>query len=218
MAWVGYVEHDAAKSVHPIAWGGVEYGYLANANITWADTERGRGPTGTAARSGETTCIQDFTIAPQVTPWRENALQLAYRSSIALPLKDENANTFGVLTIYSSSPNAFTPTEIELLEQLAGDLAFGITVLRARTERKQAEAIRTQMAAIVEFSNDAIIGKTPDGIITHWNKSAERIYEYSADEIIGKHITVLVPPSRHAEIHEILEKNTQWSDRGKPRV
>ncbi len=206
MAWVGYVEHDAAKTVRPVAWGGAEDGYLANANITWADTERGRGPTGTAARSGETTGIQDFRIDPQAAPWRENALQRGYRSCIALALKDENTNIFGVLTIYSTAPNAFTPAETRLLEQLAADLAFGITVLRARTERKQAEATRALMAAIVESSNDAIIGKNTDGIITHWNKSAEKIYGYSADEIIGKHITVLAPPPRHAEIHGLLEK------------
>src|SRR5512136_1628805 len=48
MAWVGYAENDDAKSVRPVAWAGIEEGYLANAAITWADTERGRGPTGIA--------------------------------------------------------------------------------------------------------------------------------------------------------------------------
>ncbi|MGZ4960097.1 MAG: MASE3 domain-containing protein [Methylomonas sp.] len=206
MAWVGYVEHDAAKTVRPVAWGGSEEGYLSQANITWADTERGRGPTGTAARIGKSVCIQDFTTDPQAAPWRENALQRGYRSAIALALKDEKANTFGVLTIYSTEPHPFTPAEIRLLEELAGDLAFGITVLRARIELKQAETTRMQLAAIVEFSNDAIIGKTSDGIITHWNKSAEKLYGYRAEEIIGKSVTVLAPPSRHDEIKALLRK------------
>lgn len=139
MAWVGYAENDAAKTVRPIAWAGVEEGYLANANITWADTERGRGPTGTAIRCGESICIQDFTTDPQVDPWREAALQRGYRSSIALPLKDENAHTFGALNIYSTEPNVFTPDEMRLLGELADDLAFGITTLRTRAERKEAE-------------------------------------------------------------------------------
>ncbi|TRW91209.1 MASE3 domain-containing protein [Candidatus Methylobacter oryzae] len=206
MAWVGYAEHDNAKSVRPVAWAGVDNGYLAAANLTWADTERGRGPVGTAVRSEVTACIQDFVTDPQAAPWRENALQRGYRSCIALPLRDQNGNVFGALIIYSTEPNTFTLNEIRLLEELAGDLAFGITVLRARTELKQAEATRTQLAAIVEYSNDAIIGKTPNGIVSHWNKSAERIYGYSATEIIGKPVTVLAPPALHAEIKELLEK------------
>ena len=88
----------------------------------------------------------------------------------------------------------------------AGKVLGVFAAARDITEHKRAEATRTQLAAIVESSNDAVIGKTPDGIITSWNKSAERIYGYAADEIIGKHITMLAPPSRHAEIREFLEK------------
>lgn len=206
MAWVGYAEHDDAKSIRPVAWAGVEVGYLALAKLTWADTERGHGPTGTAVRSGATTCIQDFETDPRTMLWRENALQRGYRSCIALALKNQDANILGALTIYSTELNTFTVDEIRLLEELAGDLAFGITVLRARIALKQAEATRTQLASIVEFSNDAIIGKTPDGIISHWNESAEKIYGYSAEEIIGKPVTVLAPPALHAEVEELLEK------------
>lgn len=131
MAWVGYTGFDDAKSVRTVAWAGMEDGYLANANITWDDSEQGRGPTGTAIRSGENACIQDFATDPHAAAWRESALQRGYRSSIALPLKDENQSTFGVLNIYATEPNAFTAEEKRLLEELAGDLEFGITVLRA---------------------------------------------------------------------------------------
>lgn len=206
MAWVGYIEHDADKTVRPVAWGGIEDGYLANANISWADTERGRGPTGIAVRTGKTACIQDFMTDPMAIPWREQALKRNYHSSIALPLRDDSAATFGMLCIYSTTANAFNLAEIRLLEKLAGDLAFGITTLRARTEHKQVESLRSQMAAILESSHDAIIGKTLDGIITHWNKGAEQLYEYSADEIIGQPITVLVPAPHHGEIHEFLQR------------
>jgi PAS domain S-box-containing protein len=139
MAWVGYAENDDARTVRPVAWAGVEDEYLATANITWADSERGCGSTGTAVRSGESICIQDFTTDPQAAPWRDSALQHGYRSSIALPLKNENANTFGVLNIYSTEPNTFTQDETRLLEELGGDLSFGLNVLRTRAERKRAE-------------------------------------------------------------------------------
>ncbi len=139
MAWVGYSEFDDARTVRPVAWAGHEDGYLANANITWADTERGRGPTGTAIRSGKSACIQDFSTEPQAAPWRDSALLRGYRSNIALPLRDESAKTFGALTLYSTEPNTFTIDEIHLLEELAGDLAFGIMVLRTRIEHKRTE-------------------------------------------------------------------------------
>jgi PAS domain S-box-containing protein len=139
MAWVGYAEINDAKTIRPVAWAGAEDGYLEHAGITWDDTERGRGPTGTAARNGVSTCIQDFVTDSDATPWRADALRRGYRSSIALPLKDESAKTFGVLTIYCTKPNAFTEDEIRLMEELSDDLAFGIGVLRARTERKRAE-------------------------------------------------------------------------------
>ena len=74
------------------------------------------------------------------------------------------------------------------------------------TERKHAEETRTRLAAIVESSDDAIIGKTLDGIITSWNKGAEKTYGYSADEAIGKPVSLLLPPGRQDELKEILEK------------
>ncbi|MFH0730331.1 MAG: GAF domain-containing protein [Pseudomonadota bacterium] len=206
MAWVGYVEDDDAKTVRPAVWAGSEDGYLANANIIWANTARGRGPTGTAIRSGESICIQDFKTDPQAVPWRESALQHGYRSSIALPLKGESARTFGVLNIYSTEPNAFTPDEVRLLEELASDLGFGVSVLRDRIEHMQAEQKANQLAVIVQYSDDAIIGKTLAGIVTSWNRGAERIYGYTESEMIGRPISLLVPPTHSDEVPHILEK------------
>ncbi len=64
---------------------------------------------------------------------------------------------------------------------------------------------QNRLALIVDSSQDAIIGKNLDGIITHWNKGAEHIYGYDAAEIIGKPITLLAPPDRQDEIPKILE-------------
>src|SRR5918997_1287944 len=74
------------------------------------------------------------------------------------------------------------------------------------TERKQAEEVRARLAAIVESSEDAIIAKTLKGIITHWNRGAQKIYGYSAEEVLGKPINILVPPDRPNEIPTILER------------
>jgi PAS domain S-box-containing protein len=73
-------------------------------------------------------------------------------------------------------------------------------------EPKQAEEITGLLAAIVASSDDAIISKNLDGIITSWNKSAERIFGYSPEEAIGQHITLVIPTARHAEESDILAR------------
>ena len=73
-------------------------------------------------------------------------------------------------------------------------------------ERKRAERSREQLASIVDYSDDAIIGKSLDGIILNWNEGAERLYGYSAEEVLGKPISILLPPERADELSEIILK------------
>jgi two-component system cell cycle sensor histidine kinase/response regulator CckA len=77
------------------------------------------------------------------------------------------------------------------------------------TERKQVEETTQRLAAIVESSDDAIIGKTLDGTITSWNYGAEKIYGYSAVEIVGRSISLLVPPEQKDELTNILNQIKQ---------
>ena len=134
MAWVGFPEQDAAKSVRPVAHYGHDEGYLAAANISWADGERGHGPTGTAIRTGAVQINRSFRSDTALAPWREAALGRGYQSSIALPLKSP-AGILGVLTLYAEELDAFTEVEVVLLQELAEDLAFGIETFRTRAER-----------------------------------------------------------------------------------
>jgi len=150
MAWVGYAENDESGTIRPVAWAGIEEGYLEQTRLTMADMARDRGPGVTAIAIGEGICIQDISTDPQAAAWRDSALQRGYRSCVALPLKDESNNIFGILSIYSAEPTAFTPDEIRLMEELAGDLAFGIMVLRTRSERKRIEEERLDHLRFVE--------------------------------------------------------------------
>lgn len=87
-----------------------------------------------------------------------------------------------------------------------GQLIGAINLLADNTAlRLQTEGL-THLAAIVESSDDAIISKTLEGIITSWNKSAERIFGYKAEEIIGKHISILIPADRQDEEPAILRQ------------
>ena len=137
-AWVGFAEHDKEKTIRPVAQAGYEEGYLDSIDISWADTEGGRGPTGTAIRTGKTVHLRDILTDTNFAPWRSEALKRGYASSIALPLM-ANTQILGALNIYAGEVDAFDPEEVKLLEELADDLAYGIVTLRMRTLHRQAE-------------------------------------------------------------------------------
>ncbi|MCK9284166.1 MAG: PAS domain S-box protein [Rhodocyclaceae bacterium] len=159
MAWVGFAEDDAQRSVRPVAEFGFDAGYLASAQICWADDERGRGPTGTAIRERRPVANMNFLTDPQLLPWREAALQHGYASSIALPLIGEADRCFGALTLYASAADAFDAEEIALLSELANDLAYGIDSLRHRSAHARAEqALRERDELMQEMSAMAHIG------------------------------------------------------------
>ncbi len=138
MAWVGYAEHDEKKTVRPVAESGFEIGYLDTANITWADDERGRGPTGTAIRTGAPIACHDVCTDPRFIPWRENAIKRGYRSTLVLPLKN-GEEVLGAISIYAAEAGAFDEGEQHLLEELANNLSYGIMALRGAAERRKAE-------------------------------------------------------------------------------
>ena len=83
--------------------------------------------------------------------------------------------------------------------------AVAITVVEAR-DRADADLSRAQLAAIVVSSDDAIVSKTLDGVITSWNVGAERVFGYSAEEAIGKHISLIIPRDRLDEETEVLAR------------
>src|SRR4051794_22538265 len=62
------------------------------------------------------------------------------------------------------------------------------------------------LASIIDSSDDAILSKTPDGMITSWNRAAQEMYGYTAEEVLGKHASILVSDDRPHEMDEILEK------------
>jgi len=186
MAWVSWVEHDEAKSVRPVAWAGTDAAYLDNAKISWSEeTERGRGPTGKAIWSGKSCCVQDFATDARVAPWRDLLLQHGFRSAVALPLKDEHAKVYGALTIHSERPNAFTPDEIRLLEELAADLAFGIVTLRSRAARTHAEQEVNLLTFALDNIRDAAHLCDGNGRFHYVNKESCRVLGYTRAELLG---------------------------------
>ena len=85
--------------------------------------------------------------------------------------------------------------------------ALGIVwLLFTRAKRRQAEEAKNNLAAIVETSDDAILSETLEGLIISWNAGAEKIYGYSANEIVGQHVSILAPPELKGEVKGIVER------------
>ena len=100
----------------------------------------------------------------------------------------------------------WSSTTVTLLRKETGEAAQFIGIIQDITERKQAVDTLSRLAAVVEYSDDAIITKTLDGIISTWNPGATRIFGYTAEEAIGKPVTMLIPEKHLDEEPGILER------------
>jgi signal transduction histidine kinase/ActR/RegA family two-component response regulator len=179
LAWIGWAEDDAAKTVRPVAQAGDASGYLDGIQISWdGGSPFGLGPTGTAIRQGSTQVNQNWQTNPLMAPWRERGLQRGFGSCIALPLTGPK-RCMGALTAYAPEPEAFDPQEVELLEELARNLSFGIEALRSRGLRDEAEqASRAKSAFLANMSHEI---RTP--------LQAERLGKVGA---AGRHLLAIV--------------------------
>ncbi len=139
MVWIGVAEQDETKTVRPVAHSGFDSGYLETLQICWDDSEFGRGPTGTAIRTGETSMCRNMLTDPKFAPWRANAIRHGYASSLVIPLKDRD-EAWGAITIYSREPDSFSEAEVDLLRELARDVESGVQTLRLRAAQAHAEA------------------------------------------------------------------------------
>ncbi len=187
LAWVGMVETGGERTVRPVAHAGHDEGYLAEIDIRLADPARAAGPIGLALNSGRTMVIRDTATDPGFGAWAAAAQARGFHSMIALPLLAE-AQPFGVLAIYAGEHDAFVPTELTLLEELAADLAFGIHTLRNRTAQREAERLLSLRLRAMEVSRNGILicqAATHLPII-YVNPAFEQITGYSREEVLGR--------------------------------
>lgn len=213
MVWIGFALQDEAKSVKPMAYAGFDKGYIDSLNITWADTERGQGPTGTAIRTGKLQICADMSSDPRFAPWRSAALERGYTSSIVLPLLFEG-KAFGAISIYSKELNPFSKDETELLAELASDFSHGIMLLRMRAATKQAEEfwrISEEKFSKAFNQSPAAISITclSNGKYVDVNQTFLDLLGYSRDEVIrhsSVELDVFSNPNAAREFFEVFSK------------
>ena len=128
-------------AIRPAAGIGFDPGFLEGFD-SFLNDRRGAGVTPTAFRTGKPSACPDVFADPDLAPWQELSRSLGIRSALALPLL-ESGRVFGAVTIYSAEADAFSPAEVQLLEELTADLAHGISSARLRAEQAAvAEALR----------------------------------------------------------------------------
>ncbi len=209
MAWVGFPEKDADKTVIPIVYAGFENGYLKGINITGVDVKSGKGPTGTAIRTMKPCIAEDILHDPGMEPWREEAVKHGFISSIALPLIYDS-EIIGVLSIYSDKPKSFDRAEVDLLAQLADDTAFGIKSIRIQEEKinieKELKRREAYFRSIIENSQDIISVLNNDGTFQYVSHVIEQILGSKAEELIGKSVFEFVHPDEKQKVLDMFKE------------
>ncbi|HYU16408.1 MAG TPA: PAS domain S-box protein, partial [Candidatus Acidoferrum sp.] len=164
--------------------------------------ERGVGLPGRAWQTGELSWVSEIR-SETGGPRRDLAVALGLEGALAIPIPvGEPSQVLAVAEFLTSS---FSPPDERLMALLVG---FG-DQLAMFINRLEAGRIRAHLAAVVADTQDAVMTKDLDGVITAWNNGASTLYGYTANEAIGEHISMLVPPDRALEEERILERIRQ---------
>jgi PAS domain S-box-containing protein len=179
---------DAAGVMRFVAWRGLSdtYRQAVEGHSAW---QAGDG-------NAEAVFIEDILRSGEPEALKKTLLSENIRALAFIPLEIED-RVVGKFMLYYDDPRVFSDHERELSLIIARQLGFAV-------DRSLVEGAARRLAALVESSNDAIIAKDLDGIITDWNGGAERLFGYSTQEVIGKSVTILIPPDRQDEEPTIL--------------
>ncbi|HTA69350.1 MAG TPA: PAS domain S-box protein [Bryobacteraceae bacterium] len=170
----------------------------------------GHSPWPQGAQHAVPVVIPDVRLDESLAVYRNALDQEGIRALAFVPLVLDGL-ALGKFMLYYAQPHDCTTDELEIAQAIATHVALATRHKRAElniTERNQLEVASRRLAAIVESSDDAIIGKDLTGIITTWNQGAERIFGYSAAEVLGRPVSILAAPG-HNEMPDILAQIKQ---------
>jgi PAS domain S-box-containing protein len=161
-----------------------------------------------ALESGERVIVEDVLTSEVFVghPSQKLLLDEDVRAVISSPLISSKDNILGMLSTHFQQPYWPQGQELYLMNLLTRQAADFLERTQISDALRESDHQLQWLASIVEFSNDAIISKNLDGVITSWNKGAERVFGYTAEEAIGQPITIVIPRDRRDEEHEILTR------------
>jgi PAS domain S-box-containing protein len=186
---------DDSGRLRIVAHRGFEAPFLEN----FSEVQDDSAASGTALRNGERVIIEDVDASPVLTgtPAVKAMLPAGARAVQSTPLVSRTGKVLGMFSTHYRQPRRPSERELQLLDLLARQAADLI-------ERKRGEEGRSQLSAIVEASGDAIYAYDFDAKILTWNRAAEALYGFGAQEIIGRPADTIIPPDRRAELREII--------------
>ncbi len=152
MAWIGLAGTDPGQPILPLAHFGEGGGYLDRDGLIWAEMDCSNGPCGHAIRTGEVQICENIAADLRMTPWRVRALERGFRSSLAVPFRHPDG-MMAILTVYGAENVAWLEPERKLLQEIVGDLAFGINALRTAVAKS-----RYQTQAEYQAYHDGLTG------------------------------------------------------------
>jgi len=202
-AWVGYAEHDEAKSIRHVAQWGASGDYPETVKLSWGDDPTSLGPGGVAIKTGQPAVIDDMLTDPHYVRWRHRAIAYHHRSGLAVPLRVHD-EVIGFLGIYSELPSAFDESAIVQLSRLGDHLGFGIE--RHRDAARLAESLK---GTITDLHQRLDEGERRQLLEEERQRIAEQLRHDLQDAIfgIGERVNVVLGQSglRTASTGPLLE-------------
>lgn len=199
LAWIGLPRQDAARTVIIGACAGSAKGYTKDLEISWGDVPLGRGPTGTALRTGKLQIINQMQDDKNLSPWLERMRDFGLKCSLSVPIRLPNGSIIASMTVYSRHAHAFGQREGDLFAQLGDDIGFGIDMLRTRAAYRDALAYNEQqdrrihmLGAALESSADGMLITDRTDRIFSINSAFTRMTGFEASDVTGKNPTSLL--------------------------
>jgi PAS domain S-box-containing protein len=182
---------DASSVMRFVAWRNLSGDYRAAAagHSPWKPEDREAAPLS----------IDNIEMTSDVPPELNAVVRSEGIAALAFIPIFSGAKLVGKFMAYYDAPHAFSQAELDSGLAISRQLGFGI-------ERLGAEEAARRLATIVDSSDDAIISKNLDGVIQTWNRGAERMFGYTMEQVVGKPVTILMPPDRYDEEPGILAR------------
>ena len=202
LAWTSFAGAEPDSHPVPVAHFGNEIAYQCHHDLSLEPEHNRHCLTIAAIRERKTQVCNELHKTPECDFAALRKVGVA--AIMALPLLYNN-DIIGALTIFSSSSEGFDQEEIRLLQELADDIAFGISTLRARvallTAEQSLRESEKKLSAVTAAAQDAIAMIDDDGNVRFWNPAAERLFGYTAAEMMGRNMHQLIVPERYREAH-----------------